>query len=706
MLKKKCQASWRYEGPLSLATGRHAGPGSRGNRLTTSWPRLRSVATVIYLVFWAAPAVHAALPEPGAVIYGVGVVPLPAGTLVEARVGVEQVAAYTIGTGPAVGASYLLEIRLETPTEAAEPRSSGVARIGDLVELYLDGLSTGSVLTLDERGKLFEINLDSGGDIFAPSPPVSLISTTHTPDDWSAGPTVEFLWSGAVDLQGDLAGYSVLNDNVPVSEPDLSVEVLEAADPHAHSIGPLADADDHFFHLRACDLSGNCSAALHLGPFKIDTTGPEAPTDLIRTSPEDAAMFEMTWSAANDSASGVAGYGTVFSQEQVEPCPETTETTETTVTSEALVDGDWYFHVCAVDAVDNWGPVATTGPFALEASPPLVTSVGAVGPTADGILTEAERTGLPVTQLLVEFNEDMNDPGGDNGPDDVTNSANYLLVRAGDDGTLETADCSAGTDPFDQAVALTAVIYEAAEMTSYLQLDAETGLEVGSYRLMACGSIGLQDVSGGLLDGDADGTPGGDFVTDFEVLFDNLLRNPNFDDGLDAWEFSGNVSAGLFVSEADLGEASTSGSAEITGVASGTQQWSATQCIEVAPDITYQLIGHAKVDSDSEEPTASMVVEVHGGAECDSLIQEVLAGEVSGDTDGSFEPLRPTLLPIDESSSGRAGSVRVRLQVSTQSSAGFSVLFDTVSLHDPQVISFDGFESGDTTAWSSTVGQP
>lgn len=663
----------------------------------------RPLALTYVLVALVAPVAWAAVPEPSAVVYGMGVVPLPNGALVEARVGAEQVASYAIGSIPAAGNSYVLAIPLESPTGVAEPRTPGVARLGDLVELYVNAVSTGSTLALNQRGQVVQIILDAGGDIFAPTPPTSLLSSSHTPDQWSNDATVDLTWSGAVDGQGGLSGYSVLNNTAASSEPDSSVDVAQAGDPHQLTIGPLGDAATHWFHLRACDLAGNCSTTVRVGPFKIDTTPPGAPTNLVRTSLVGAPTLAVTWAAPGDAASGVDGYGWDFSQTPTGSCPGIVLGSGTTATSDPLADGDWYAHVCAVDAAGNWGAVASAGPFEMESAAPQVTSVATVGPTADGVLDQDEGVVVAVTQVVVRFSEEMNDPVGNSSPFDVTNPANYLLVAAGDDGTVETLDCSAGPDAEDVGITVTGVTHDAAAQTATLLLDVPRGLPAGRQRLLACGSIGLQDLAGKALDGDGNGSAGDDFALDFEVLSENRLTNPNFDDGLNSWSFSGPLSAGLFASTEDLGEAATSGSAEVTGVASGAQIWTIDQCVPVEAGTAYQMDGFARIDSGGT-PTAALVVEFHRNAACSTLEQVVVAAAFSGDTGGVFQRLESDPIEAPATLEPSEAFARTRLVVSTQASAAFSVLFDSVSFYAVPVIHADGFESGDTSGWSSTVG--
>jgi len=134
-------------------------------------------------------------------------------------------------------------------------------------------------------------------------------------------------------------------------------------------------------------------------------------------------------------------------------------------------------------------------------------STDTAGPTVSGVLDasrpipEGERLVSIVPELTVLFSEDLNVIGGSSGANSVTNPANWLLTRNGVDvsGTI-----SAITFGFNAATNK----YEA-------ELSLSTALENGQFELTARETI--QDLNGNPLDGDVDGTPGGDFTIDFVV---------------------------------------------------------------------------------------------------------------------------------------------------------------------------------------------
>jgi len=193
-------------------------------------------------------------------------------------------------------------------------------------------------------------------DLSAPTNPTALSSTTHTAGQWSAARVV-----------------SVLFDNAAATEPDTAADVLHTSDPHSTSAW-LPDGDANWFHLRTCDRAGNCAAGVHLGPYWIDTVVPSGPTDLVSTShtpgvASDDPSVDMAWTAATDSSSGLDGYGWAVTGSPAWTCDQVKDLEQgaTTFTTPDLADGVWWFHLCAVDNVGNWGAEASAGPYPIGA---------------------------------------------------------------------------------------------------------------------------------------------------------------------------------------------------------------------------------------------------------------------------------------------------------------------------------------------------
>jgi len=152
-----------------------------------------------------------------------------------------------------------------------------------------------------------------------------------------------------------------------------------------------------------------------------------------------------------------------------------------------------------------------------DSTPPQVSLINSYLDTGDGAISESEVTTASIIQLMVTFNELVQDPGRDSAPGDVTNTANYLLFSDRGDG-FDTVDCASGVHINDSAISVDAVSYETgSELTATLDLNGGVALPAGSYRLLVCGTTSIQDWAGNKLDGNGDGTGGDDFVRNFSV---------------------------------------------------------------------------------------------------------------------------------------------------------------------------------------------
>lgn len=151
----------------------------------------------------------------------------------------------------------------------------------------------------------------------------------------------------------------------------------------------------------------------------------------------------------------------------------------------------------------------------LNQLPPFVTYAGIVG----------QNFYIDVTQMLVTFNEAMNDPAGDAGANDVTSPAAYRLFYAGADGTLQSNSCTSPQGD-DTAIPINSVQYEeSGPFTVSLNLNNGVGLTPGNHRLVACSS--LQDTNGNSLDGNSDGTGGDDYIWTMQILPPPVVSVPD-----------------------------------------------------------------------------------------------------------------------------------------------------------------------------------
>lgn len=560
-------------------------------------------------------------------------------------------------------------------------------------------------------------------DLLPPDNPTSLISTSHTTSVWSNDPTIDVQWAGATDDVGGagLDGYSFLFDLASATDPDETVDELHGTDPHTTTSVALADGNSHWFHLRTCDDANNCATTAHLGPFFIDQTAPENPDlgDIEVTSFDGAetgpvftvVQLEATWPAvdtsrsASDSGSGVAFFDVGFST--VDPslvtCGEEEDVVASTAgphsfTSEPLANGTYYFVICTADEAGNWSEVTGVGPLTVatsDSTPPTVTNVDTVTATSDGTLIEVEEIGpLPVTQFRMSFSEEMFDGTG---ADAASNDGNYRLLGPGPDESFQTVGCEtlSGDDvqwPFASAA-------YAAQVTTLI-VDGDFSLPAGSYRLIACGSTTLKDPSGNPLDGVGNGNLGIDFVRDFSVVADNLLRNPNFDDPLFSFWVPSDVTAGQ--GTADLDGAATSGSAEMEPPGVGENTVAAAQCFELPGTLPedVMLAGWARIDSDDPGASAVLEVEYFDDVNCsgDSL-GTVASSAVIGDTADGWSWLTSGV----STPPGTALWAKVTAVASRTTADAFLTEFDSIFFGEvvPEIPIFaDGFESGDMTLWA------
>lgn len=320
----------------------------------------------------------------------------------------------------------------------------------------------------------------------------------------------------------------------------------------------------------------------------------------------------------------------------------------------------------------------------------------------DGGLAPGARARSPITTLAFRFNEPLLDPPGSTGTPDVTNPDHYRLLWSGSDGILSTLGCGAPSGD-DQLLALAPVEYSSASRTSVVRPDSGEALAAGPWRIILCAS-GLEDVDGELLDGDGNGVGGDDWVADLEVLREELLVNPNFDLGLDAW--SQDVPAGsAFVHDTVDGESSPySGSATAVNASGPGAVLELSRCVELPPNPAGRLTLRALVRFAPGALDASLAgaeLRFFDGPACAGSEVGVTTGHpLWADTDGRFLQVAAQSRPPLAATSVAA----VLLAAADPASPSpFTVHFDRASLAFDAPVFDDGFESGGTTSWSSAV---
>jgi hypothetical protein len=240
------------------------------------------------------------------------------------------------------------------------------------------------------------------------------------------------------------------------------------------------------------------------------------------------------------------------------------------------------------------------------------------------------------------------------------------------------------------------VAYDAGSDTATLTV-AGGSLADGLHRLFVCGTI--EDLAGNPLDGGAG--PGTDFTRTFRVDRLNRLAGGHFD-GFDpvactlaSWSSSSPPSVELDSSDAD--GSPLSGSAHNTAPVVGFDLF---QCVPVAGGQPHRLAGALRVGA---APGVVVGFEArcryYDAAGCGgALVGQAVFPVAVTDTGATF-------LSFDETVavSPLAVSARCAFTVDEPAAGSFDAYVDRLFFGLLDLIFSDGFESGDTSAWTVTV---
>lgn len=321
----------------------------------------------------------------------------------------------------------------------------------------------------------------------------------------------------------------------------------------------------------------------------------------------------------------------------------------------------------------------------LDAIAPTATALDAVPATADGELSPCETVTSPISGFTLSFSEALQDLPGDTDPNDVTNPDNYLLVAAGPNATYETFTCGgAGGD--DVAMAITSVSYDAVDDRATLDLGAPLGGAL--YRLLVCDT--LRDLAGNSFEA---------FERSFRADPGNLFANGHLDCSGTEWAQATSGGATIVHDPAvDVDGSPDSGSFQTMHLAPGSEsaQAAITQCVPAIGG-GVALEGRARLAADPGDVVGlTLSCELHGLADCVSgFIGFGSATLALGDTAGAFVELGAYI------ATGAAASARCGFLWDAAAGVAFEGWLDALSAKGP--IFADGFENGDTSAWSETA---
>ncbi len=343
-------------------------------------------------------------------------------------------------------------------------------------------------------------------------------------------------------------------------------------------------------------------------------------------------------------------------------------------------------------SANNSDTEATT----LDAVPPQVTNVDSLAGTGDGTLAECETANVTITSLALTFDEAMQNPPGDGGADDVTNPANYLVVAPGPDFDFATTACG-GAAGDDVALTVTGVSYDGGTDTATLVLS--TALPAAQIRVFACDS--LTDLAGNALDGDADTTAGGDFRRAFRSDPGNVFANGHFDCDASLWNAVAATPAEITWTGADdANDADDSGSVHFTNLAPGVDtSFRLWQCYDIPPAARFDVAARVRLAAAPGKFIGfSRRCEFFSAPGCSGSLGVQTSALALQDTASSWLTLASQV-----NRPGAAVAARCDFSFETATAESFDGWLDATHFAATGGLFSDGFESGDTSAWSATV---
>jgi len=346
------------------------------------------------------------------------------------------------------------------------------------------------------------------------------------------------------------------------------------------------------------------------------------------------------------------------------------------------------------DLGNNEDSVETT----LDSEPPTVTVLSTIGDTGDGRLDECETATVEISTFLWTFSEEIYDPPGDSDPDDVTNPDNFRVLAPGGDFNFATTMCGPVLGD-DVAFSVPVVSYDPGTDTAAVFMGGR--LPPSLYRVMACGSTSIVDLAGNPLDGTDNGVGGDDHVLTFRADPGNAFSNGHFDCDMADWTPTSATPGEIIYSLDDADNSDLSGSASITNLALNTD-FALSQCAPVRAGLDLPLTGRVRF-------AAAPLVAVSFSRECVFFSAGACAGGdigsqvvtvLAGDTGGAWVPFAEVIVPPVG-----AVSANCSFRITNPTGADFDAWFDQLYLDNGSHLFSDGFESGDTSAWSAVQGE-
>ncbi len=161
--------------------------------------------------------------------------------------------------------------------------------------------------TADRAGNWSATALHLGPFLVDATPPrnPTVFQSSHITNTWSNDTTVSISWNPASDDGSGVAGYSYRWDTHSNTTPPETILITGTNS----TSPPLPHGGRYYFHLRTADRMGNWSAAVHRGPFLIDTVPPTSPS-ILSAYPSGwtrVNSFTVEWERNPIDPSGIGG---------------------------------------------------------------------------------------------------------------------------------------------------------------------------------------------------------------------------------------------------------------------------------------------------------------------------------------------------------------------------------------------------------------
>ncbi len=236
--------------------------------------------------------------------------------------------------------------------------------------------------------------------------------------NWTSSQSVLYgSWNGSQDRSNIFYSYRVVDGNG--SCPDgCALKYVGSARQVTVSGLSLAECHTYFFEVRAEDTFYNTANITSSDGITVDVTEPaisslESPTHPSQNVYYNKNDVEFNWAGAEPdntcpaNASGVAGFSYAFDRSSSTIPDATIDTTSNSTSFSNVQNGEWYFHIRAIDRAGNAGTTSARR-VRINATTPRVTIEPVETPTLLANVNISGRVTGNVSDTIAVFRNDDN----------------------------------------------------------------------------------------------------------------------------------------------------------------------------------------------------------------------------------------------------------------------------------------------------------